>query len=262
MGMSSEQKQHFEEEGYTILRGVLTADEIAAYKKRASEIAHGDIPPGGEKMVVKDVQVHRGKAAPEDPEKGLWKLLQPDWYDPVFKGYPDNPRLLDACQEILGPDIKAFLTMLIYKPPGLEAEHPWHQDASYFNFGPHALCMGAWIALDRTHAENGTLRIIPRSHQHGLLNHELLTGENVNFGLLKTMGYEAGCEGEMAVELEPGDALLFSSLLLHRSGSNMTAEHRRVLTLHMCSAKCTVEGEIYPQMKMRLVRGQEYPGHV
>ncbi len=262
MHLTDEQKEHYDREGYIIVRNVLTQERVEAYKKRAAEIANGDIPPGGEKMLVKDVRVHRGKVEVDDPEKGLWKLLQPDWYDDVFKGYPETPDLLDPVEDIIGPDIKAFLTMMIYKPPGLEAEHPFHQDSSYFNFYPHDLIMGSWIALDPTREENGTLMIIPGSHKQDLIDHELLTGEDVNFGLLKTQGYEPGHPDEMAVELEPGDALFFHSRLLHRSGPNRTNGHRRVLTVHFCSAKCTIDGELLPQLKMRLVRGQEFAGCV
>lgn len=262
MRLTDEQKRQYDDEGYVIARGVLSPDAVTRYLARARAIANGDIPPGGEKMLVRDVRVAKGQVQVADPEKGLWKLMQPDWYDEVFRGYPETPALLDGVESIIGPDIKAFLTMMIYKPPGLEANHPYHQDASYFNFGPDDLVMGSWIALDPTRAENGTLFVIPRSHRMERVDHELLTGEQVNFGLFSAMGYAPGHPDEVPVELEPGDALFFHSRLLHRSGPNTTDGHRRVLTVHFASAKCVADGDLLPQLKMRLVRGHEYAGCV
>ncbi|MEX2016262.1 MAG: phytanoyl-CoA dioxygenase family protein [Candidatus Hydrogenedentales bacterium] len=258
--VTREQKQQYEDQGYFVVKGVLSPEEIARYTKRASEIAHGDIPPGGEKMVVRDVRVAKGKYKPDDPEKGLWKLLQPDHFDPAFADYPTNKNLLDAVEAIIGPDIKCFLTMMIYKPPGLgDVNHPFHQDKSYFNFGPADLIMGTWIALDATTADNGTMLFIPGSHKEDI-PHEYDSSENQNFGILYAKGYEPGHPDEVAIELEPGAGVFFHSRLLHRTGPNVTEGHRRVLTMHCASTKCEMEGDLLGQMKMRLVRGQEYAG--
>lgn len=114
----------------------LSPEEIETYKKRASEIAQGDLPEGGEEMLVRDVLVAKGERTPEDPEKGFWKLLQSDWYDETFGDYPTSENLLDMAEQIVGPDIKCFLTMMIYKLPGLDdVHHPFHQGKACFNFG-------------------------------------------------------------------------------------------------------------------------------
>jgi len=260
MALSDTQKREYEEQGYTVVKNLFTRDELDTYLRRAREIATGDIPEGGEKMIVRDVRVAKGAVDVDDPEKGLWKLLQPDHFDPVFESYPRNPKLLDCIEHIVGPDIKAFLTMMIYKPPHLESPHPYHQDASYFNFGPDDLVCGSWIALDPTRNENGTLTVIPGSHKLGRLSHELLTGELVNFGLLEAEGYSEGHPDEVAVALDPGDGIIFHSRLLHRTGPNTTDSHRRVLTVHFASCKCEFTGELLGQMKMRLVRGHEFAG--
>jgi phytanoyl-CoA hydroxylase len=261
--LTEDQIREFNEQGFIVIPGVLSEEEIERYKHRAREIALGDLPPGGEKMVVKDVRVAKGEIKPDDPEKGIWKLLQPDWYDPIFEPYPRDAKLLDVIECLIGPDIKAFLTMMIYKPPGLEsAVHPYHQDSAYFNFGPHDLIVGSWIALDPTDEDNGTLTVIPGSHKFDLVPHELQEGEKVNFGLFEAEGFTAGHPDEVSLKMNPGDGAFFHSRLLHRTGPNLTDRHRRVLTVHLASAKCEVYGEILGQMKMRLVRGQEYAGCV
>jgi len=262
MKLTETQIKEYEDKGFLIIKGVLSPDEIAAYKKRSREMILGDLPPGAEKTVVRDVRVAKGLYKPSDPEFGVWKLLQPDWHDALFEKYPVTSNLLDVCEGVLGPDIKAFLTMMIYKPPQIEANHPFHQDAYYFAFGPHDLIMGTWVALDPTDEENGTLAVIPGSHKMELLDHDAPRGDVVNFGVFGAEGYEdAPHPQEVPLRFQPGDGVFFHSRLLHRSGPNRSKDrHRRVMTMHCASAKCTFEGELLPQLKMRLVRGHEYAG--
>lgn len=261
MKLSEAQKQEYDEKGFLVVKNILTPAEIDLYKARAREFALGHVPPGAEKMVVRDVRVAKGLFVPSDPEFGVWKLLQPDWHDPLFAKYPETPALLDVCEGLIGPDIKAFLTMMIYKPPQIEADHPFHQDAFYFSFGPHDAICGTWVALDPTDEENGTLVVVPGSHRMELVDHDTPRGDVVNFGVFGAKGFEGTHPDEIALRLDPGDGAFFHSRTLHRTGPNRSKDrHRRVLTMHCASAKCTFEGELLPQLKMRLVRGHEYAG--
>lgn len=259
MVVSELQKEEYRQNGFIVVPGVLSPEEMEQYKARAREFALGNLPPGAEKMVVRDVRVAKGLYKPEDPEFGVWKLLQPDWHDSLFERYPENKNLLDVSEALIGPDIKAFLTMMIYKPPGVEANHPFHQDAFYFSFGPHDQILGTWVALDPTDEENGTLAVVPGSHKLDLMDHDTPRGDLVNFGVFGAHGYEGPHPDEVSLRLQPGDGAFFHSRLLHRTGPNRSASrHRRVMTVHMASAKCRYDGELLSHLKMRLVRGREY----
>ena len=113
MKLSDAQRKQYEDDGYILVKNVLSPEEIERYKKRARELATGAIPPGAEKMLVRDVRVAKGEVHVDDPEKGLWKLLQPDWYDSVFEPYPATPAILDVVEGLIGPDIKAPVRMII-----------------------------------------------------------------------------------------------------------------------------------------------------
>jgi hypothetical protein len=256
--LTESQREQYLDRGFILVRGVLKAGQIEAYKSRAREFAHGHIPPGSEKMVIKDVRVAKGFVKPEDPEKGLWKFMNPDQYDPLFAAYPSQPALLDVVQDLIGPDIKAFLVMFIYKPPSLDFVHPYHQDAYYFYFEPHDDCLGTWLALDRTGSDNGTISVIPGSHKWGVLPHSEQEGNSKIFGV---DGYD-GHPDEVTLDLDPGDCLFFHSRLLHKTGSNTTSDrHRRVMTVHYASARCRPAGvNPYEPIQFRLVRGQSYEG--
>jgi phytanoyl-CoA hydroxylase len=257
--LTEAQRRQYQDRGYLLVRGVLSPDEVERYKARAREYALGNVPPGAHKMVVQDVRVAKGQFKPDDPERGIWKYLNPDRHDPLFHAYPSQPNLLDVVEGLIGPDIKAFLLMFIYKPPGLEFVHPYHQDAHYFSFEPHDLCLGTWVPLDRTDADNGTISVIPGSHRREVLLHGPPMGEAVNYGVFGVEGYD-GHPDEQVLELEAGDGLFFHSRLLHKTGSNRSDRHRRVLTVHYASSRCRLTGEHHAARGFRLVRGQSYEG--
>ena len=257
--LNDAQRQEYFTQGYTLVRGVLTPEQVDAYRARAREFAMGKLPPGSEKMVVKDVRVAKGLVRPEDPEKGIWKYLNPDRYDPLFAAYRARPELLDRVEGLIGPDIKAFLVMFIYKPPAIDFVHPYHQDAYYFPFEPHDGCLGTWMALDHTAADNGTISVIPGSHKLDILLHGEPKGSSVNYGVFGVDGYD-GHPDEVTLELDPGDCLFFHSRLLHKTGANSSDRSRRVMTVHYASSHCRPTGQANKAIAFHLVRGQSYEG--
>jgi phytanoyl-CoA hydroxylase len=71
-----------------------------------------------------------------------------------------------------------------------------------------------WVPLATVDRSLGALEVVPGSHKAGLLTSEVVHG----FG--KVDDYSDS--DFVAVEVEPGDALFFSSFLVHRSGVNST----------------------------------------
>jgi len=261
--LSQQQIDHYHEHGYVIVPGVLTPDEIDRYRRRAREIALGDVPEAARNRLVKDIAYAKGlRPMPDDPEHAIWKIMNPDRFDATFREAMRVPAVLDAVESLVGPDLLAFLMMFIYKPPGVEQSvHPFHQDALYFPFTPQSLCCGVWIPLDPVDAENGTLEIVPGSHRRELAPHEVREG--INFGALAAAGVEGNAEEHaraIPVELAPGDCLLFATHLLHRSGGNRTQRPRRVITLHMASARCEPTGLQFSEFGFTSVRGRTYEG--
>lgn len=257
--LTEEQVEQYWRDGFIVVPNLLEADHIEQMKAKAREFALGKVPPGTEKWVVKDVRVAKGEYKPDDPEKGLWKFLWPDRMDPLFKAYAETPRLLNVVQDLIGPDIKAFLTMFIYKPPGIDAVHYYHQDGYYFSFGPHDKVLGTWVPLDPTDADNGTLSVIPGSHKLGLLPHVTPKDEKLNAGIFGVEGFDDD-PSEVVLELNPGDGVFFHARTLHKTGGNKTQRHRRVITVHMASSACVFDKDSDKRYDFRLVRGKSYEG--
>ncbi len=261
--LSAQQTGHYREHGYVVVRRVLEPAEIARYLARASEIARGDHPQEAASRLVKDIRFAKALLPlPEDPERALWKLMNPDRFDPVMAECLRLPRVLDAVSSLIGEDLLAFLLMLIYKPPGLEeAFHPFHQDGVFFPFGPHDRIVGVWIALDPARADNGSLCVVPGSQRLPIERHGARPGVNGGaFAAIAAEDDEEVHEQAVTFELEAGDCVLFHPHLLHRTGGNRTQEHRRVLTLHIASATCTAEQEPTQEYGFTSVRGRTYTG--
>jgi len=120
--------------------------------------------------------------------------------------------------ELLGCESCVFKEKINYKLSG-GGGFPAHQDAPAFvHFGQkHHLTLN--IAIDPATPENGCLEVSPG-------NRSDLLPQNVNGGISED------CEKSLSwvpVPLEPGDVLLFSSWLPHRSGKNNTQNSRRAL---------------------------------
>jgi phytanoyl-CoA hydroxylase len=261
--LSDAQLEHYAEHGYVVVPGVLAQGEIQRYLDRAREIALGDIPEAAANRLVKDIHYAKGHAPlPDDPEHALWKIMNPDRFDPVMAECLRFPKVIDAVSSLIGDDLMAFLLMFIYKPPGVPSSvHPFHQDAAYFSFAPQDLCCGVWIPLDPVSEANGSLTVVPGSHRMPVRKLELKDG--INFGALASVGVEEDAtfhEQAVTLDLPPGDCVLFNTRLLHRTEGNRTQGHRRVVTLHMANARCEHKGQHFSEFAFTLVKGETHEG--
>jgi phytanoyl-CoA hydroxylase len=77
-----------------------------------------------------------------------------------------------------------------------------------------------WVPLVNINKDLGALEILPGSHLSGLRTVSIENG----FGMVDLTSEEEA--NLISIEIEAGDALLFSSFLIHRSGINITNEPR------------------------------------
>jgi len=130
-----------------------------------------------------------------------------------------EPLVLDAVEEVLGPDLLLAGTLVFCKYPRDPAFVAWHQDNYYSNWHltPSA---SAWIALRDSTIENGCMRVVPGSHREGVLPHE----EKRNANNLLQQGQEIQVEVNEAdaveVVLREGEMSLHHSAIIHGSRPN------------------------------------------
>ncbi len=72
--------------------------------------------------------------------------------------------ILDAVEDVLGPNILLFGASLFSKDATDRRHVSWHQDSAYFGLEPHDE-VTAWVGLTDSNPENGCLRVLPGSHR-------------------------------------------------------------------------------------------------
>jgi hypothetical protein len=132
--------------------------------------------------------------------------------------------IVDAVEDILGPDILVYGTVLFAKEPHDPGFVSWHQDATYMGLEPFN-GVTAWLALSPSNAASGCMRMIPGSHSGGIVRHEDTFGETN----LLTRGQEIGeVDDSAAVDLmlEPGQMSFHHPSIMHSSQPNRSDDRR------------------------------------
>jgi non-haem Fe2+, alpha-ketoglutarate-dependent halogenase len=146
-----------------------------------------------------------------------------------------HPRLLDAIEDVLGPDILCWNTNLFTK----EARDPgyvsWHQDATYWGLSA-PLSVTAWVALSPSTAESGCVRVLPGSH----LKEQLPHLERPDAANMLSLGQEVAVEVDEAqvvdLVLRPGQCSLHHLMTVHGSRSNRSADRRIGIAIRYIAA--------------------------
>lgn len=134
-----------------------------------------------------------------------------------------NETLLDAVEDLIGPDILNYGTVLFIKEPHDTGFVSWHQDARYMGLEPHA-GITAWVALSHSNEVSGCMQMIPGSHGE-IKDHNDTFGEQN----ILTRGQEIqGVDDSTAVSLilQPGQMSIHSARVIHASQPNNSMDRR------------------------------------
>jgi ectoine hydroxylase-related dioxygenase (phytanoyl-CoA dioxygenase family) len=163
------------------------------------------------------------------------------WFTPgndVFGYLIRSRKVIESIAPLLDSDslVCHFHSKLMQKEPKVGGAWEWHQDYGYwyknqFMFPDQLISI--MVALTKADKENGCLQVIKGSHKLGRVNHGF-AGEQV--GADAVMVENALQTMELVyVELEPGDALIFHSNILHRSEANLSDHPRWSVISCYCS---------------------------
>jgi non-heme Fe2+,alpha-ketoglutarate-dependent halogenase len=169
-----------------------------------------------------------------------------------------HPRVLDAVESVLGPNILVWNSHWFPKFPGDRAYVSWHQDATYWGLSPPNVTT-AWIALSESHPENGCLRVLPGSHRPPLLpQRETYAPYN-----MLSRGQEIALEVDetraVDLPLHPGEFSLHHIGIVHGSRPNTSAVHRIGLGVRYISPDVVQSGS--ERELVLLVRGKDAYGN-
>jgi ectoine hydroxylase-related dioxygenase (phytanoyl-CoA dioxygenase family) len=214
-----------DEHGFAIIPGVLTRDEVARLLEDLSRLT-----------------LRRTKA-------GIRHVLG---HAPVAK-VAREPRLLEIARGVLGSEAFPFRATLFDKSPCANWLVVWHQDTAlplrdrreapgwgpwsvkegivYAHAPASALCrvLALRVHLDESTARNGPLRVVPGSHDKGLL-----TDNEVHE--LAARSHSVDCPVSI------GGVLAMRPMLVHSSSKSQVQEARRVLHIEYAASATVGEG--------------------
>src|SRR3984885_748281 len=136
-----------------------------------------------------------------------------------------HPRILDAVEDVIGPDILCWGTTFFTK----EARNPgyvsWHQDSTYWGLEPPDI-ITAWVAFTDSNAANGAMRVIPATHKMDQVPHRDTFAADNLLSRGQEIEVEVNARDAAMLELAAGEMSLHHVRLIHGSDPNPSDDRR------------------------------------
>ena len=193
--------RQYQRDGFVAAIPVLLPDEVRRFRAACDEL---EIRLGGKPRTVEVRQMH---------------LHLPWAYE-----LASHPRVLDAVEDLLGPNLLVWATELFAKhPQDSFVSIGWHRDDPYMGLDAERT-VTAWIALSESTAANGCMKVVVESDRRKAAamsskssasrkNHETLD-----------------------VVLRAGEMSLHDPYVLHGSGPNQSSDKRVGFVIRYVSA--------------------------
>ena len=233
--LSDAQIARYRAEGYLFPIDVLSAEEAA--RARAALEAH-EARFGGELP----------KALRHKPH------LTMRWADELIH----HPRILDAVEDVIGPDILCWESVIFAKGPKTPDYIAWHQDITYWGLGSDDV-VTAWLALSPSTGESGCMRVVPGTHTREVVPHRDTYAKENLLSRGQEIAVEVGEEQAVDIVLRPGQMSLHHVKIFHGSFQNRSADRRigfaiRYIPPHVRQIVGAADSAM-------LVRGRDTAGH-
>jgi len=227
--------KQYREEGYYFPLPVLSDEEIAWNRTQLEEF--------------EAVQGHPLQGPQRSKSHLLFK-----WVDDLMR----HAKILDAVEDLIGPDILCWNTLFWIKESGSESFVSWHQDLNYWGLDNSEL-VTVWLALSPASLESGCMRVLPRSHFEELMPHQ----DRYDDANMLTRGQEVAVNVDetkaVAMPLKAGEVSLHNVRVAHASGPNLSADRRIGLSLHYIPTK--TKQKVGGWDSAALVRGEDRFGN-
>jgi len=233
--LTPEQIANYERDGFICPVDAFPAERAHAWRQRLEAFERAE----GQKMT----RGHNFKP----------HLLFP-WVDEIVHA----PEVLDAVEDLIGPDIRLFHLTVWPKDARSGTYVSWHQDATYFALEP-ACHVTAWVALSDAPVEAGCMEVVPGSHKLGQLPHaELQDPENL-LSRGQTLAVDVERSTTAFMPVKAGQFSLHHTHLVHNSRPNRWHDRRIGLGISYIptSARCTAKARVTAM----LVRGEDKYRH-
>lgn len=240
--LTDAQVEQYHRDGFLAPLQALTPAEVASYRT---------------KLEAFEVAIGGPVTSPEVESRYRYRThaLLP-WVSELVR----HPAILDATEDLIGPDILVYTCTWFIKEPQTEAVTVWHQDATYFGLRPQHLHVTAWVALTDATMAHGCMEFLPQSPSFGQLPHQAFAHKNSINGGGQQAVIDIDESQVVPAPLRAGEFSFHNTLCLHRSQPNRTTERRIGLAISYIPAHVQHIGTAHKAPAM-LVRGEDTYGH-
>jgi hypothetical protein len=229
------QRQRYQADGFVSPLPCLDAAETLRYRR-----------------VIEDYERHSGEQATlVIRNKGHLKLRA--LYD-----LTRDPRILDAVESAIGPNILCWSSSLFVKEANDPAFVAWHQDSYYWGLDRPDV-VSAWVAFAPSTLENGAMQVVPGSHLRPEAPHAKSPADSANM-LFTHEEIAVAVDERLAVSLllEEGQMSLHHVGIIHGSPPNRSAARRYGYAIRYVAAHVKQRGDM---PYATLVRGRDDYGY-
>jgi hypothetical protein len=138
-----------------------------------------------------------------------------------------HPKILDAVEDVIGPDILAWESVFFTKEPHTEDYISWHQDITYWGLEAQGDVVTAWVALSPSTTLSGCMRVVPGTHLREVVPHSDSFSEHNMLSRGQEIAVEVDEAHAVDLALEPGQMSLHHVKIFHGSHRNR-ADDRRI----------------------------------
>jgi ectoine hydroxylase-related dioxygenase (phytanoyl-CoA dioxygenase family) len=168
-----------------------------------------------------------------------------------------HPKILDAVESILGPNLLCWTTNFFIKEPKSSGFVSWHQDAFYWGLSKDDV-VTAWVALSPANLESGCMKFVPGSQTQDHLQHVDTFDKDNLLSRGQEIAVKVDTEKTVDCILNPGEMSLHHVKVVHGSEPNRSDDRRIGLAIRYIPTDVR-------QLKVRdsamLVRGVDRDGN-
>ena len=153
-----------------------------------------------------------------------------------------NDAILDAVEQVLGPNIMLYSTEFLIKEPHTKHVVTMHQDLAYWGMGDMDNILTAWLALSDATTQSGCMDFVQGSHKNAIHAHKDSFDDHNLLSRGQEVAVDIAPEDRIGVELLSGSISLHHGLTIHGSGPNSSNDRRIGVAIRYISSKMTKVG--------------------
>lgn len=240
MDLTAAHKQQYDADGYTLVRNLVPATELAPLREILIGFEHDyqGWPPRSHFQVL-DPERYRNDTGESVPVG----VQQPARHSDLFRRIADHPNLQRAMATLLGGEVVRFTDQSLIKWGWLKEAQGgksfYHQDSYYWRLDPKLGC-NVWIPMDDVDRNAIALAVMPGTQRDWtLLEHEqyyddpalFRYGGDTPFQRHRIPAAQVDDTDEVLAPMAPGDALFFTNYTWHRSEPNASGATKCVYAI-------------------------------